>query len=89
MKNRRLFLQLFPALLATLLVSLALLAVFAGRSFRQQTFERQQQDLLERAQLLAPSVIDLLESNQRDALDRLLLRIGPSSHTRITIMALN
>ncbi|MCB1047370.1 MAG: PAS domain-containing protein, partial [Calditrichaeota bacterium] len=89
MKNRRLFLQLFPALLATLLVSLALLAVFAGRSFRQQTFERQQQDLLERAQLLAPSVIDLLESNQRDALDRLLLRIGPTSHTRITIMALN
>jgi two-component system phosphate regulon sensor histidine kinase PhoR len=86
MKHRRLFLKLFPATLATLLLSLGLLTFLAGRAIRLQSYDLQQQDLLERARLLAPQVAQLLRENRPGKLQGYIRQVGPRSHTRITVM---
>jgi two-component system phosphate regulon sensor histidine kinase PhoR len=86
MKHRRLFLKLFPATLATLLLSLGLLTFLAGRAIRLQSYDLQQQDLLERARLLAPQVVQLLRENRPGKLQEYIRQVGPRSHTRITVM---
>lgn len=86
MKHRRLFLKLFPATLATLLLSLGLLTFLAGRAIRLQSYDLQQQDLLERARLLAPQVSQLLKGNRPGELQEYIRQVGPRSHTRITVM---
>jgi two-component system phosphate regulon sensor histidine kinase PhoR len=86
MRHRRLFLQLFPATLATLLLSLGLLTLMAGKAIRSQSYELQQQDLLERARLLAPQVQELVASGSVNRLDDYLKRQGPIANTRITVI---
>lgn len=86
MKHRRLFLQLFPATLAVLLLSLGLLTLMAGRAIRSQSYELQQQDLLERARLLAPQVQELVVAGRTARLDDYLKRQGPIASTRITVI---
>ncbi len=87
MRPRKLFWLIYPPSLAVLVLSLALLALVAGRHLHRVAIERQTSDLGVQSRLLAPFVIQALSDPEVPAVDSLLARAARRTDTRFTLIA--
>jgi two-component system phosphate regulon sensor histidine kinase PhoR len=89
MQRRRLFWQIFPALLAMTLASLACVTWLVTTMLQGFYNDRAQNDLLARARLIQGDVERLLIAGDAPGLDRLAKTLGKASGTRVTVIAPN
>jgi two-component system phosphate regulon sensor histidine kinase PhoR len=89
MQRRRLFWQIFPALLAMTLAALACVTWLVTTMLQDFYNDRAQNDLLARARLIQGDVERLLAAGDAPGLDRLAKALGKASGTRVTVIALD
>jgi len=88
-KHKKLFWQIFPATLIIILFSLFAVAWFSSNSTEKFYIEESAADLINRANLLRPTVVDLLEACKAEELHKFTIESGRASETRITVIAEN
>jgi len=87
LKQKRLFWQLFPLILAIILTSIALVSWYGSRSIDTFYIEESGIDLENRANLISEYVLELLNSDDIESLRSYCIESGRASATRITIIA--
>jgi two-component system phosphate regulon sensor histidine kinase PhoR len=86
MMRRRFFWYLYPPLLAMVLVSLAVVMVYAIVSIRSFHLSQTERELSARARVAAMYLAPLLSADSSVALDTMCHRIGRETDTRITVV---
>lgn len=88
-KHKKLFWQIFPATLIIILFSLFAVAWYSSNSTEKFYIEESAADLINRANLVRPTVVDLLEAGKTEELHTFTIESGRASETRITVIAEN
>ena len=88
-KHKKLFWQIFPATLIIILFSLFAVAWYSSNSTEKFYIEESAADLINRANLVRPTVVDLLEAGKTEELHKFTIESGRASETRITVIAEN
>ena len=88
-KHKKLFWQIFPATLIIILFSLFAVAWFSSNFTEKFYIEESAADLINRANLVRPTVVDLLEAVKTEELHKFTIESGRASETRITVIAEN
>lgn len=88
-KHKKLFWQIFPATLIIILFSLLAVAWYSSNSTEKFYIEESAADLINRANLVRPTVVDLLEAGKTEELHKFTIESGRASETRITVIAEN
>jgi len=86
MKNRRFFWQIFPAALFIIILSISAASWYGTRLIRSFHYHEMQEDIGDRALLLAPHINQLLDSNDTK-LQQFCRQTGRAAATRITVIA--
>ncbi|MDF1544974.1 MAG: ATP-binding protein [bacterium] len=85
MKQKRLFWQLYPGLVAVIVVALFLSALYATRETRRLYLDEIETTLIDRGSLVKMQLVDISISDQ-PAIDSLCKQLGRVANTRITIV---
>lgn len=88
LKQKRLFWQLFPLILAIILISIAMVSWYGSRSIDSFYIEESGSDLENRANLISSHVLELLNSEDIESLRAYSIESGRASATRITVIGL-
>ncbi|MBT8360852.1 MAG: PAS domain-containing protein [Desulfobacterales bacterium] len=87
LKQKRVFWQIFPLILAIILISIALVSWYGSRSVDTFYIEESGIDLENRANLISDHVLELLNAEDIESLRAYCIDSGRASATRITIVA--
>jgi len=88
MKNRRFFWQIFPSALFIIIISITAAGWYGTQLIRSFHYHEMEEDIGDRALLLRPHIIQLLDSND-DQLQEFCRQTGRAATTRITVIAGN
>lgn len=88
MKNRRFFWQIFPAALFIIIISISAASWYGTKLIRSFHYHEMQEDIGDRALLLRPHILQLLDSNDNQ-LQEFCRQTGRAATTRITVIAGN
>ncbi|AGF77466.1 PAS domain S-box [Desulfocapsa sulfexigens DSM 10523] len=88
MKNRRFFWQIFPSALFIIIISIGAAGWYGTQLIRSFHYHEMEEDIGDRALLLRPHIIQLLDSND-DQLQEFCRQTGRAATTRITVIAGN
>lgn len=86
-KQKKLFWQIFPATLVIILFSLFAVGWYSSHSADIFYVEESAADLINRANLVKSTVVDLLEAGKTRELHQFTVDSGRASETRITVIA--
>ena len=86
MAGKRLLWQLYPSYLIITLIALFATGWYSLRSFGEFYLEQIVEDLESRAYLTKEQILDALEQNDIDEVDRLCKELGSISSTRMTVV---
>ena len=88
-KRKSLLWQIYPAMLAVLLLSLAAVTWYGTRVMKDFYLDRQADDLKARVRLIENRVKSLFRNQEVGALNLYCRKVGDASQTRITVIARN
>lgn len=86
MRKKRLFWQLFISYLLITCLVLLVIGVYTAKSFRTFYYQQSEKELLCRARLIAPQVLQHYQEDRIPSLDLLCKKLGKASSTRITVI---
>ena len=86
-KQKKLFWQIFPATLIIILFSILAVGWYSSYSVDDFYIKESAADLINRANLVKSTVVDLLEAGKKEELHRFTIESGRASETRITVIA--
>lgn len=86
MKNRRFFWQIFPAALLIIITSIFATTWYGTQMIRSFYYHEMQEDIEDRALLLRPHILQLLNNNH-EQLQEFCRQTGRAATTRITVIA--
>ncbi len=86
-KQKKLFWQIFPATLVIILFSILAVGWYSSYSVDDFYIKESAADLVNRANLVKSTVVDLLEAGNEEELHQFTIESGRASETRITVIA--